>query len=785
MPYTRTWLALALSVAGAAQAQTVPQASGALEELIVTAQRREENIQEAPISIAAFGSETLQKMGIASVTDIDRTVPNVLLTPFPASRTAATAFIRGIGSVDVQATKDAAVGIYVDGVFLGRASGLATEVADLERVEVLRGPQGTLYGRNTTGGAINMVTTKPENALRFKQQISVGNRDYWRSQTMLNVPITDQLAARLSYVGARKNGWVKNAGSGPDFNEDKKEAGRVALRWTPTDELTVDYAYDRSHSSGGMSVYQITDAPAQTNGNPNPFYPYVNPHRLGTLSVANGGRGIDDSASGHALTLNWEVNANLALKSITAYRSLDSGSYYDYGASVNYRNRTDPPAQPIRATLPNISEVLDAGASVTQRQMTQEFQAVGDALDNRLEYIAGLFYFHERGADDQPVSTNNVIGLNAAPLGANYALLPANLRAAYDLMAPNVWWGFKAKAEAESYAAYGQATYNPPVLDDRLKLTVGLRFTRDKREAEKQAVSYDPGFVDAADYGALLSQWQQRGTRRSSRFTPAVTAAYDVADGVNLYAKYSKAYRAGGFNTRATRDTFGVGFAPEDLTAYEIGAKSDLLDNRLRLNVAAFHYDYDNQQVDQNVPPNIGATTTVNAGKTQVDGAEVDVTALLTDALQLNASYGYLHARIKEFRDRVDCRGNTVPNGGTVDVSGCRHPSASPQQSYTVALDYAFPSLGFGELSARVQYHWEDASFFTNKGVAGRGAFGLLDASLQLARVPAGPGSLRFQVWGRNLENKQYALHQIDFNSFVLTQFNEPRSFGLDATYEY
>ena len=785
MQHSRTLLALALSVAGTAQAEPAPQVHGAIEELIVTAQHREETIQDAPISIAAFGSETLAKMGIVSVTDIDKTVPNVLLTPFPASRTAANAFIRGIGSVDVQVTKDAAVGIYVDGVFLGRASGLATEVADLERVEVLRGPQGTLYGRNTTGGAINMITTKPEQALKFKQQLSVGNRDYWRSQTMLNVPLTEQLAARVSYVGSQKNGWVKNAGSGPDFNEDRKEAGRVALRWTPSDTLTADYAYDTSHTSGGMGVYQITAAPALSNGTPNPFYPYVNPHRMGTLSVANGDKGIDDKASGHSLTLNWEVDPHLSLKSITAYRKLNSSSYFDYGASVNYLNQIDPPAAPVFAQLQQTSEVFGNQLATRQSQITQEFQALGDALNNRLEYIAGLFYFHERGIEGSTGAFNNVIGLNAAALGVNYAFLTPLQKATYQLLAPNVWSTFQAKAKAESYAAYGQATYNPPILDDKLKLTVGLRFTKDKREAEKTATSYDPGFVNAADRGAVLSQWDQKGSTNSSRFTPAFTAAYDVADGINAYAKYSKAYRAGGFNTRATEETFGTGFAPEDLTAYEIGLKSDLLDNRLRLNAAVFHYDYDNQQVDQNVPPNVGATTTVNAGKTQVDGAELDATALLTDDLKLTASYGYLHARIKEFRDRVDCAGAAVPGGGTVDVSSCRHPSSAPQQSYTAALDYNFPSLGFGELSARVQYHWEDASFFTNKGASQRDAFGLLDASMQLAQVQAGPGNMRFQIWGKNLENKQYAQHQVDYNSFMLTQFNEPRSFGLDVTFEY
>lgn len=764
-----------MGVAGLAQAQA------ALEEIIVTAQKRTETIQEIPISISAFSSESLQNMKIVAVTDIADKIPNVMLPPQPVSRTAITPFIRGVGSIDIQVTKDPAVGVYLDGIYLGRTVGMASDLADLERIEVLRGPQGTLYGRNTTGGAINMISAAPDSQLGFRQQVSVGNRDYWRSQTMLNLPVTETLAARLSYTASGKNGWVKNIGPGHDFSEEEREGGRVALRWTPVDELVVDYSYDRSRVSGGMTAYQVVKADPG-----NAFVPYARKHRMGTLSVDDGRDGVEDRSEGHSLTISWDVSDSLTLKSISAYRELDAHSFYDYSGSVNYLNRVDPPGAPVVSVLPRNSEILSSYNNVEQNQISQEFQAIGDALDSRLEYVAGLYYFKERGTESNlPGGSNNIIGMAAAQLGPNYDFLPPDLQATYDELTPTAINDFWTKAKAESMAAYTQVSYRPAILSDRLKLTLGLRYTRDEREASKVSVSYDPGFRDPSQLGEVMAYGESSGSTDSSEFTPAFIVSYDLTPDASVYAKYSESYRSGGFNIRAPMNAFGTPFGPEKMDAYELGIKSDWFDHRLRLNAAAFYYDYTDMQIDQNLPNSISETVTLNAGESEVRGFELDVTALLMEGLTLTGSYGYLDAEFKAFQNTQDCSRMALPPGVTMDVSDCRRIPNAPQETYNLALDYLFPSFGVGELSFRVGYLWQDTSRFTNATPAERGSFSLLDASLQLAQVPVGAGQMRFQLWGKNLENKAYPLHAFDFGAFQLATFNEPRSYGLDITYEY
>jgi iron complex outermembrane recepter protein len=771
-----------LAFAGAFTIITTAPSHAALEEVVVTAQKRVETAQETPISIAAFGAEALDRLQIVSVTDIADKIPNVMLPPQPVSRTSITPFIRGVGSIDIQVTKDAAVGIYLDGVYLGRTTGMASDFGDLQRIEVLRGPQGTLYGRNTTGGAINLITTAPEDELGFRQRVSVGNRDYWRSQTTLNLPITDQLAARINYVASRENGWVENIGPGYDFNEDEREGGRIALRWTPSEQLTLDYAYDRSSVEGGMNAYQIVKSSDPSNA----FTPYARAERQDTLSVNDGRDGINDSVEGHALTVNWDINEHFSVKSISAFRELRARSAYDYSSSVNYFNRVAPPQNPVRGLLPKQTELLSAFNNLDQEQISQEFQFLGDAMEGRLEYVAGLYYFKERGTEsNSPGITNNVIALPAAQLGASYDFLPPFLQATYDNLVVLTNAEFIANATSESMAAYAHISYRPQLLDERLKLTLGLRHTEDKREATKLDRSYDPGFRNPANLGAIIRSGQSSGTTEDSKFTPSLIADFALSEDANLYAKYSESYRSGGFNMRAPQKDFGSPFGPETMDAYELGLKSEWLDRRLRVNAAVFLYDYTDLQIDQNLPNSISETLTVNAGESEYKGFELDLTALLTERLTLNLSYGYLDAEFKEFQNALDCNRQPVAGGGTVDVADCRQVPNAPEKTYNLELDYVLPALGIGELSARIGYLWQDTSTFTNATPAERGSFSLLSASVLLSQISVGKGNLSIQAWGKNLQDEEYPLHAFDFGVFQLSYFNEPRSYGLDITYEY
>lgn len=417
--------------------------------------------------------------------------------------------------------------------------------------------------------------------------------------------------------------------------------------------------------------------------------------------------GIDDEVGGHALTVTWDIDESTDFKSISSHRELRSRNYYDYGASVNHANRFGAMVQPLRSFMPRGSEILDAFARHEQWQLSQEFQLVGDTLADRLEYAVGVYYFKEQGWDRQEPQ-NNVLALNALASGPQSP--------AYALMLPAIWTWFDVRAKSESQAVYGQFTCTPATLEDRLHLTLGLRYTEDERSARKSSRSFDP----------------------------------------------------------------------EELSAYELGIKSDLLSDRLRLNAAVFHYGYDDMQVDQNIPPNIGVTRTSNAGKAKIDGAEIDLTALLMDELTLTASYGYLDADFEEFLDTQTCDGRNLFGGLTEDVSACRDVAASPKHTCSVALEYMLPGVTVGELSARVDYHWQaESAFAVRGGWAGRDAFELVGASLQWAGIPLGSGELRALLWGRNLADEEYFGHAMSFGVFQLATFGEPRSYGIDLAWEF
>ncbi|CAH0991788.1 Vitamin B12 transporter BtuB [Sinobacterium norvegicum] len=231
-------------LAGAAQAQT--ETVLALEEVVVTAQKRSESLQDTPIAISAFNSTALENLGVTDVTDLGSSIPSVTMAPFPSSTSTPVIYIRGIGTTDIQTTKDGAVGMYIDGVYVGRANGMASDVADIERIEVLRGPQGTLYGRNTTGGAINFITEKPHEEFALTQTFNAANYDSFGSKTSINVPLTDDLFAKFSYMTSQKDGWIESEGDGVTsdnepsigWGDEDKEAANLSVRWHMTDTLT-------------------------------------------------------------------------------------------------------------------------------------------------------------------------------------------------------------------------------------------------------------------------------------------------------------------------------------------------------------------------------------------------------------------------------------------------------------------------------------------------------------------------------------------------------------------
>ena len=693
------------------------QGGSAIEEIVVTAQKREESLQDTPISIAAFSARDLENKGISGLTDLRAQVPNLQLTPFPNNAATTQIFMRGVGLADDQITQDGGVAVYMDGVYVARSQGLAMEVADLERIEVLRGPQGTLYGRNATGGAINFITRKPDlGDFGFKGQVTIGNYDNRRFKAAVNIPVGETIAARLSYVNQKQHGFIRNPGTGIDRWGDKdREAMRADVLWQPSDRFSLRYSYDRT---------EIGDTP---------YYVALSPLHPRVLDRPEAGSPLvrdvlpnDITSQGHSLTAEYEVSDTLTVRSITGYRKLDNFQNQDYLTG---------------ALGPNPLQKNSSRAK--QDQWSEEVQLIGDALDGALQYVAGFYYFKESGSN----------------FSNSYS--PPTLTRSFTT----------ATIDNRSYALFGQATYTPQWLDNRLHLTVGLRQSWDKREAtlSRQTqvnggpITTIPGFGD--------------GNRTFKDFSPSFVVAFDASPDVNIYAKAVKGYKSGGFNVRASSITrFDEGFGPETLWSYEAGIKSQWLDNRLRFNAAAFISKYSDIQVNvQSDPTNIRLTDVLNAGKATVKGVEVDLTLAPVRNLRLSVNYGYLLARYDEI---LDATGSNI-------ADNYRFTNA-PKHTIALDLTYDLPRLPIGQLSANVNYTAQSDKFTNSTISSGKyiiGDYGLLNARLTLGDIPGVKG-VRASFWGRNLTDKNYYIMQFNVGR-PGALFGEPRTYGIDLNVEF
>ncbi|HLS82775.1 MAG TPA: TonB-dependent receptor [Steroidobacter sp.] len=700
-----TGIAMSCTAALAQQSADQPasdSSAGRIEEITVTAQRREESLQETPIAITAFRSRDLETQRVTNVMDLLNKVPSVNLAPFAGTRAAPNLFIRGMGNLNAQTTKDLATGIYVDGVPIGRAVGLAVDIADLERVEVLRGPQGTLWGRNTTAGAINFVTQKPDDEFSLKTQLTAGSWDLRSGRARINVPVTDRLAASLAYMRSEHDGWVDNTNATLpnqiNFNEDrKKEAIKAAVRIKPTDSIVMDYGFDMSKMIFGNHFYQIIEGPSAVPG------------RQESVNRAAGLHPSDTEVSGHNLTVSWDLG-DVTLKSISAYRDLDS------------------------ATHMNFVDAFTQDAVQKQHQFSQELQLIGD-LSERISYLVGLFYFEESSHETL------VSNLVAIPLGDSWLV----------------------KADGSSAAVYGQAKWTPPVLDDRFSVTLGLRYTEDSRKAVKTYVN--PGFTPAIT-GLVLT-----GDRDFSSFNPALTVDYVFTDEIRGYAKWSTGYRAGGFSTQSTPDYFAPGFDEEDVKAWEVGLKSDLLDRRLRVNLAAFRSKYTDLQVDQARTPAFFVDT-LNAGSATVKGVELEGAAVLAHGLSASLFYSWLEAEYQSYIDN------------NVELAAERRMQNTPKHQIGVGLEYAFPSLPIGDFVLNVDYRKQDDYYAGPKTETFSPGYHTWNARLELADIPVPQGSLKAAVWGKNLSDEIYRLSTTNLG-VISAQFGPPRSVGVDVIYEF
>jgi iron complex outermembrane recepter protein len=787
--FTVSLAALALmQIGGAAYAadavpaaDTAPdaEASEGLVDIVVTATKRETNLQQTPIAIAVMGEEDLKKRQVQSLLDLaDGGIPSLRVATFESRQTALTVGMRGIVPGDAnQPAREQGVGVYIDGVYLGRQHGLNAGFLDIERIEVLKGPQGTLFGRNTEGGAVNIVSRAPTGELGGRATAGVGNFGSYNGQLRLDLPEFAGISLKVDAGLQHQNATTENPLSGAfGWNYFHRYGGRVSARIKPVDGITADFAVDIgrdentsylsqliNYNPNGLPVATLAQIAAAGNRIPSgfiaPLSPLVTvqPDRARVASIGAPQQPSVGKTFGVVSNIKWKIGDDAEIRSITAWRTVSDDQFDNSGLA----NRTP-------VFTPNATFSRYSIATLSQRQFSQELQVVGKLP--QLDYVFGFYYFNERANDSARTPNTNRWNADGTAFSIvdplTYPLSPVS-RASI--------------AFAKSYAVYGQATYTPPGLE-ALNLTLGGRVTRDEKNGRLFTVN---GVATNFTFD-----------QKNSRFDPLVTLAWNAGDNINLYAKYATGYRAGGASSRSLNYR---SFGPEKVQSYELGAKMEFFDRKVRLNLAGYLMDRKDSQVDFNffIPQTNGTVRntleTVNAaGTTKIKGIEADLTVKPIDGLSLGLSYAYTSTKIPPARNTVQeaLNASLVPPV-TTPVFQDVYIVYTPEHALSGSVDYDIPVGSDGML---VKLHLDgnyssSAYTFDNEPVKNEAAF-LVNGRLSLADIPVTSNGtlLTVAVWARNLFNESHIYRRSNANRAVLgdyANFNAPRTFGIEATVKF
>ncbi|WP_340265955.1 TonB-dependent receptor [Sphingobium mellinum] len=733
----------------------------------MTAQKRPENMQETPISISVMRNDDLTNRHVTSLVDLgDGAIPSLKIAPFYSRNSALIVNIRGIGvlSDGNQPARDQGVGVYVDGVYLGRAQGLGTALFDIENIEVLKGPQGTLFGRNTEGGAVNIVTKKPSGEFHVNGTAGIGNFGSHKGEVHIDLPAFNNIAVKLDAVVAHRDPLVKNPLSGADgFNQYDKRGFHAAALWKPTDSFSADYSFDISKDES-TSLYLNLVAPGT---NKQAAVATIQPGRVRTANVGVPQQPSIGNVQGHRLTLEYDMSPELTLKSISSYRKLRQSQFDNGSAATSMSNAS--------GVFTGVAFARYSLAQFRQNQWSQEFEAIGDI--GRVKFVAGALYYREHVADNaQAFNTNTFTNAD----GSAYTV------AFLDLATQRI--DRASHVTTKSVGAFGQATWTPDLFDDALHVTGGLRWTRDSKHGDLTIVNGLPPINRNGISGEipLDASW--------SRLDPMVNLAIDVTKDVHVYGKWSTGYKSGGANSRSQNyDPFN----PESVSIFEIGAKTEFFDHHARFNIAAYAGDYKNIQVDFSRPYEVPnqprgtrtTTSTINApGKGGVHGVEAELTVNPLTGLTLSGSYSYQYVRIP-------ATANPYPNAAGVinPIAVPIYQTYTPKYSASGAIDYELPFNGF-IIRAHLDGNY-DNGFYVNATdpvyVAPGSASNIYQPKgersfIVNSRVALGDialnnsgAMLSIAFWTRNLFNEQHLFYkalspQSGLNGF----FNEPRTFG-------
>jgi len=740
--------------------------SGLLEIVVVSAEKRETNLQKTPIAISVVSPTMMEDRHITSLIDLnDGTIPGLRVATFEARQSALTIGIRGIVPLDAnQPAREQGVGVYIDGVYLARQQGLNAALLDVERIEVLKGPQGTLFGRNTEGGALSIVTRAPTGVFGLRTLAGAGNFGGYNGEFHLDLPAFFNIATKIDAVVQHQNPTTRDPLPGSmGWNYYNRKGVKFSTRWNPIDSVRVDYSYDYAHDENTPFYSQLLNfnplnmpiGPASGTlpaGQIRPLPSIVKVAGSTRMSVADIGvpqQQTVDIISGHALNTKWDALVNMQLRSITAYRNVFTDQWDNSGG-----------AHRIPQFVASSAFSRYSLSQLWQHQFTQEFQAVGDLFDKRLNYVAGLYYFQEKAQEEAATPSTNTWTATGIPTATSLGYIIND-------PTPTIP-GFRSLdrasfAYSKSTAVYGQVTYTPPVLDDILHLTFGGRYTSDNKKGTLYKVS------NVATNLTFVE--------KDSRFNPMVTLAADVTPDINVYAKYASGYRAGGASSRSL--TFRA-FGPEDVDSFEIGAKTEFFD-MVRVNAAIYTMDRTGSQIDFSLvtpQPNGSTRNTLEAinapGVTKITGLELEAQVQLLPDLNVSASYAYTFTKIPP---TVNPFNNQLQPVFII---------FTPRNAISGGIDYTIP-MDWASLRLHLDANYADATQTFDQTAVTNDASFLMNARVSLANI-ALPNhdntSLDVGFWVRNIWDNTFVYRRDPANRSTLGDygnFNAPRTFGLEV----
>ncbi len=784
------------ALAAAAPAVVAADAGGdALTEIVVTAQKRPENLQKTPIAISVLTGKGLEDRHAQSLLDLgDGAIPSLRIAPFFSRPGALIVNVRGVGvlSDSNQPARDQGVGIYVDGVYLGRPQALGAALFEVANLEVLKGPQGTLFGRNTEGGAVNITTVRPRGKFRLDATAGIGNYGSYNGVMHLDLPSFNNISLKLDTIVTKRDGFVKNPLVGQaDYNSFDRRGMHIEALWKPTSTFTVDASYDNGYDATTTLYQQLVGAPfavaASTNDPAIAAYVLaaatpVQPNRVGVSPVGAIEQPSVGKTQGGRLNLEWQAMPHLLLKSISAYRELTQSQYDNAGVAAAFVSR--PTAAFTGASFQRYSL-----AFFRQNQVSEELQAIGDF--DRVKFSLGALYYQERVQDSAQ-----------APFVASFT------DAAGSVYTTNIGAIATAVVQRASYVkttsigAYGQGTYTPPIAGDIAHLTLGARWTRDEKKGSLFIVNGAlPAGINGNAAAAIPLDY------KASRVDPLINLGIDASRDVHFYGKWSTGYKSGGANSRSLSY---ASFNPETVSMFELGLKSEFWNKRGRLNIAAYTGDYKNIQLDFSgqyedfvngvrVVTTRTTTDTVNApGTGRLKGVEAELTLAPVRGLTLTGSFAYNSVKIP---DTVNPFKQTI-NGVAVNVLTSQHiyQVYTPEYSASGSIDYEVPLSGV-KLKAHLDGNY-DSGYYANytdslidsqtRAVRiaqpkGDSAF-VVNGRVALADIDMGSSNAKLTValWSRNLFNEQHLFYKSSgATGGVSGFFNDPRTFGGEINIKF